>query len=129
MTTAPTSADTPAATGTPIPIPGGIDTTFVVQTARVRRNTPTLPAALYTGLNAMQVAAWLMSNGRQCGVDFRLDGPPRLLAPGGTELPPGWVLTNLEVVGPQEVGTAFEVVEDTPPPAPEAPPAAPEAPA
>lgn len=95
-----------------IPVPPGTTTAGTVRQIKVRRNTPALAAVCYDGTNAVQVAAWLLGQGRSCKVEFRTDGPPRLLASAGDVLKTGWVLPSMEVIGTQELGPVYEQVGD-----------------
>lgn len=95
-----------------IPVPPGTTTAGTVRQIQVRRNTPALSAVAYDGSNAVQVAAWLLGQGRSCTVEFRTDGPPRLLTEGSEAMALGWVLPSMEVVAAQELGPVYEQIGD-----------------
>lgn len=111
-----------------IPVPAGTTTAGTVRQLQVRRRMPQMSAVCYDGSNAVQVAAWLLGNGRSCSVEFRTDGPPRLQTPGGIPLETGWLLPNMEVIEEQELGTVYDQIGDevvvpiTPPTPVEEPP-------
>lgn len=95
-----------------IPVPPGTNTAGTVRQIMARRSAPALAAVCYDGANAVQVAAWLLGQGRSCKVEFRTDGPPCLLTEKGASLPTGWVLPSMEVISNQELGTVYEQIGD-----------------
>lgn len=97
---------------TPVPVPPGTTTTGTVKQIKVRRKTPDLLAVCYDGTNAVQIAGWLMGQGKACQLSMQPGKPPVLLGADGAVVKIGWVLPSLEVIAEQELGTTYEKVAD-----------------
>lgn len=95
---------------TPVPVPNNASTQLQLESVQIRRRSPVQTAVKYDGSNAVQLAAWLLAHGRRCQVSFSPDAPPKLMAEDGTPVPQGWVLSNLEVLGEQDLTTIWEKV-------------------
>lgn len=95
----------------PIVVPGGTTTGASIKVMRVKRKMPEIQAACYDGTNAVQLAAWLLANGRAARVDFQPNKPPLLMDPTTNKpIAPGWLLPSLEAVKDGEVGTVYEQI-------------------